>query len=382
MKKIAVVTTSRAEYGHLICPLRAIRESPQLQLQLIVTGAHLSRRFGYTKDLIEADGFEIDRQIETLVDSDSDVGMAKTIGTMSLGLTDALADLRPDLLLLIADRYEMLAPASVALALRIPIAHIEGGEVSRGAVDDAVRNALTKLSHLHFTTTELARERVISMGEQPWRVIRSGAPSLDNLVGHDFADSKQLARTLGHELPSSPVAVISMHPTTLADNTLEETGALFSALQQFDDLGIIFCFPNADAGSRELAEQASAFCLQRANAHLHTHIPHLDYLSLLKHADLMVGNSSSGIMESASFKLPTVDIGRRQLGRERAENVITCRAETDDIVNGIRKARDEAFRQSIRDVENPYGDGRASERIVQVLTQLPDKQRLLDKVPT
>lgn len=381
MKKVAVVTTSRAEYGHLICPLRAIDQCPELQLQLIVTGAHLSRRFGSTVEQIKADGFTIDRELETLLDSDTDVGMAKTIGMMTLALTDAFAELQPDLLLLIADRYEMLAPASVALAMRIPIAHIEGGEISRGAIDDAVRNALTKLSHLHFTTTKTAQQRVIAMGEQPWRVVRSGAPSLDNLNHIQWTDREQLARSLGHALPS-PIAVVSMHPMTLAENTLEETAALFSALQAMEALTIVFCFPNADAGSRALAERARAFCQSRAHAHLHTHIPHLDYLNLLHHADLMIGNSSSGIMESASFKLPTVDIGRRQMGRERARNVITCPADEKHIVKGIHRALTPAFRQSLADLENPYGNGTASQTIVQTLLGLPDKPKLLDKVPT
>src|SRR5256886_5902903 len=228
-RKIAVVTTSRADYSHLYWPLRALSEHPLVDLQLIVLGAHLSPEFGVTIGEIEKDGFPIAARIECLLSSDSDIGMAKTIGVATLSLADHLVALRPDLLLLIADRYEMLAPASVALALRIPIAHIEGGEISEGAIDDAVRNALTKMAHVHFTSTFAARDRVISMGEEPWRVHRAGAPSLDHLKKSRLLARDQLAEKLSHNL-DMPSAIVAYHPVTLANDTLEEANALFSAL--------------------------------------------------------------------------------------------------------------------------------------------------------
>src|SRR6266853_1583596 len=230
-RKIAVVTTSRADYSHLYWPLRALSEHPLVDLQLIVLGAHLSPEFGATICEIEKDGFRIAARIECLLSSDSDIGMAKTIGVATLSLADHLGALRPDLLLLIADRYEMLAPASVALALRIPIAHIEGGEISEGAIDDAVRNALTKFSHLHFTTTETARLRVLAMGEESWRVHRVGAPSLDHLRRQTLLNRAQVEAELSLKL-DQPTIMVAYHPVTLERDTTVEAGAVFSALEQ------------------------------------------------------------------------------------------------------------------------------------------------------
>jgi UDP-N-acetylglucosamine 2-epimerase (non-hydrolysing)/GDP/UDP-N,N'-diacetylbacillosamine 2-epimerase (hydrolysing) len=230
-RQIAVVTTSRADYSHLYWPLRTLADRADVDLRLIVLGAHLSSEFGNTVHEIEKDGFPIDARIECLLSSDSDVGMAKTIGVAALGLAEHLGVMRPDLLLLIADRYEMLAPAAVALALRIPIAHIEGGETSEGAIDDAVRNALTKIAHVHFTSTFAARRRIIAMGEEEWRVHRAGAPSLDHLRRSSLLTRAQLEEKLECEL-SVPTVLVSYHPVTLADDTLEEAEALFSALSQ------------------------------------------------------------------------------------------------------------------------------------------------------
>ena len=249
-RKIAVITTSRADYSHLYWPLRTLADRADVDLRLIVLGAHLSPEFGRTVEQIEKDGFPIAARVECLLSSDSDVGMAKTIGVAVLGLAEHLGVMRPDLLLLIADRYEMLAPASVALALRIPIAHIEGGETSEGAIDDAVRNALTKMAHIHFTSTEAARDRVISMGEEDWRVHRAGAPSLDHLTRSTLLTRPQLEKKLRCDFEQPPI-LVSYHPVTLAKNTLEETDALFAALGQLSE-PLFFCYPNADAGSREL----------------------------------------------------------------------------------------------------------------------------------
>src|SRR5450755_3411426 len=233
-RKIAVVTTSRADYSHLYWPLHDLSLHPDVDLQLIVLGAHLSPEFGHTIREIERDGLAIAARIECLLSSDTDVGMAKTIGLATLSLADCLGQMRPDLLLLIADRYEMLAPAAVALALRIPIAHIEGGEISEGAIDDAVRNALTKMSHIHFTSTELARARVISMGEEEWRVHRAGAPSLDHLQRNTLLNREQIETRLELDL-NQPTVLVAYHPVTLARDTLQEADALFAALHTFPD---------------------------------------------------------------------------------------------------------------------------------------------------
>lgn len=344
-RTIAVVTTSRADYSHLYWPLHDLAAHPLVDLKLIVLGAHLSPEFGSTVKEIQADGFSIHAQVECLLSSDTDVGMAKTIGVAVLSLADTLGALRPDLLLLIADRYEMLAPISVALALRIPVAHIEGGEISEGAIDDAVRNALTKMSHIHFTSTETARARVIAMGEEAWRVHRAGAPSIDHLVRNKLSPREELEKRLGVDLREPPV-VIAYHPVTILRETLAESEALFAALEQTSG-PMIFCYPNSDAGGRALIERTQAFLRKRGNGRVFTNLPALEYWSLLRCAEVMVGNSSSGIMETGSFALPTVNVGMRQRGRERARNVIDASPEEGAIIEGIRRARSPEFRESL-----------------------------------
>jgi UDP-N-acetylglucosamine 2-epimerase (non-hydrolysing)/GDP/UDP-N,N'-diacetylbacillosamine 2-epimerase (hydrolysing) len=376
-RKIAVATSSRADYSHLHWPLRALAEHPGVELKLIVLGAHLSPEFGLTIQEIERDGFAIDGRIECLLSSDTDVGMAKTIGLATLSLADLLGTMRPDLLLLIADRYEMLAPASVALALRIPVAHIEGGEVSEGAIDDAVRNALTKMSHIHFTSTEAARERVISLDEEPWRVHRAGAPSLDHLVKRRLYGREELEGRLGAALRER-VLLVAYHPVTLLEDTTAEAEELFAALEKVDGQ-ILFCYPNSDAGSRSLIERAKAFLARRGDGHIFTNMDALTYWSLLAQVELLLGNSSSGIMETGSFALPTVNVGMRQKGRERARNVIDAAPVAEEIVAAVERARGEEFRRSLVGMANPYGDGHAAERIVEVLTSVALGPELLIK---
>ena len=376
-RTIAVITTSRADYSHLYWPLRDLADHPEFELKLIVLASHLSPEFGGTVREIEADGFAIAAKLECLLSSDTDVGMAKSIGVGVLALADCLGAMRPDLLLLIADRYEMLAPASVALALRIPIAHIEGGEISGGAIDDAVRNALTKLSHVHFTSTANARERVICMGEEPWRVHHAGAPSLDHLRRSVLLDRRQLEATLRLDL-QCPSAVVAYHPVTLLTDTLAESDAVFEALAE-SPLQLLFCYPNADAGSRDLIRRTAQFLAQRGSGRVFVNLPAVAYWSLLRSVRLMVGNSSSGIMESGSFALPTIDIGLRQLGRERGPNVLHATSHAASISQALATAQSEAFLDHIQGMVNPYGDGHAAERIVSALEALPPRDVLLLK---
>src|ERR1700735_2431599 len=376
-RTIAVITTSRADYSHLYWPLLELAAHPDVDLKLIVMGSHLSPEFGLSAQEIQKDGIPIAASVETLLSSDTDIGMAKSIGIAVLSLADLLGSMRPDILLLIADRYEMLAPASVALALRIPIAHIEGGEISEGAIDDAVRNALTKMSHIHFTPTHAARERVIALGEEPWRVHRAGAPSIDHLRRQTLFTREQVGSRLGVEL-KHPTILVAYHPVTLARDTVREADALFAALQELPDQ-IIFCYPNADAGSRNLIERARAFASPREAAHVFVNLDALTYWSLLKQVDVLAGNSSSGIMESASFALPTVNIGVRQQGRERARNVLDVVADTSSILAAIATAKSPEFRRELQGMANPYGEGVASEKIVEVLTTVPLGEELLLK---
>ncbi len=376
-RTIAVITSSRADYSHLYWLLKDLAAHPEVNLKLIVLGSHLAPTFGITVKEIERDEIPIAARIECLLNSDTDIGMAKTIGVATLGLADTLGQMRPDLLLLIADRYEMLAPASVALALRIPVAHIEGGEISEGAIDDAVRNALTKMSHVHFTSTHLARQRVIDMREEPWRVHRAGAPSLDHLRRSRLLTKEELAQRHSLNL-NRPTLLVAYHPVTILRETTQEADALFAALAATEGQ-ILFCYPNSDAGSHQIIERTRNFLANHPNGHIFTNLDPITYWSLLRHVDTLIGNSSSGIMETASFALPTVNIGLRQQGRERASNVLDAAPDAADISEKIAEARSRAFRASLAGMENPYGDGHASERIIEVLTTVSLTQDLLIK---
>ncbi len=377
-RRIGVVTTSRADYSHLYWPLRELAAHPGVDLGVLALGPHLSPEFGNTLQAIERDSFPIKARIECLLSSDTDTGMAKTIGIAILTLADALTAWRPDLLLLIADRYEMMAPACTALALRIPMAHIEGGEVSQGAIDDHVRNALTKLAHVHFTSTETARRRVIAMGEEPWRVHRAGAPSLDHLRRSTLLDRTALEARLSLSL-TAPTLLAAWHPVTILQNTNAEADAFFAALAQVPGQ-LLFVYPNADAGSHALIERTQALAATRPQTHIHVNLDAVTYWSLLGQVDAIVGNSSSGIMEAASFALPAVNIGMRQQGRERARNTIDAPPETSSILAAIDRALSPGFRAGLRGMANPYGDGTAATTIANVLATVP-LQGLLIKQP-
>jgi UDP-N-acetylglucosamine 2-epimerase (non-hydrolysing)/GDP/UDP-N,N'-diacetylbacillosamine 2-epimerase (hydrolysing) len=372
-RTIAAVTTSRADFTALYWPLHDLASHPEVDLKIIALGSHLSPEFGSTIQEIEKAGFRVDARIECLLSSDTDVGMAKTIGLATLSLADCLGEMRPDLLLVTADRYEMLAPASVALALRIPVAHIEGGEISEGAIDDAVRNALTKLSHVHFTSTDLARARVIAMGEEEWRVHRTGAPSLDHLRRGPLLTREQLEQHLAIDL-GVPTAVVTYHPVTIARDTTREADALFAALKALPEQ-LLFCYPNADAGSRALIARIESFRGGKVFLNLDPPV----YWSLLPHVEFLLGNSSSGIIEAASFALPAINVGIRQQGRERGRNVLDAEPEAASILDRIQTARSQEFRQSLKGMANLYGDGCASQRIVAVLTSLSLGEELLIK---
>jgi UDP-hydrolysing UDP-N-acetyl-D-glucosamine 2-epimerase len=376
-RKIAVVTTSRADYSHLYWPLRELAANPEVKLGVIALGPHLSPEFGNTIAEIEREGFPIKARIECLLSSDTDTGMAKTIGVAILSLADTLSSWRPDLMLLIADRYEMMAPASVALALRIPIAHIEGGEVSQGAIDDQVRNALTKLAHIHFTSTETARRRVIAMGEEPWRVHHAGAPSLDHLRRSKLIDRANLESHLGLALQPSTI-LAAWHPVTILRDTNAEADAFFAALAKAPGQ-LIFVYPNADAGSYALIERTRILAANRANAHIYVNLDAVTYWSLLGQVDVMIGNSSSGIMEAASFALPVVNVGMRQQGRERARNILDVPADTASITAALKRALVPAFRKKLSGMANPYGNGTASTTIAKVLTSVPLESLLIKK---
>ena len=303
--------------------------------------------------------------------------MAKTIGVATLGLADALGRIRPDIVLIVADRYEMLAPASVALALRIPIAHVEGGEITVGAIDDAVRNALTKMSHLHFACTRQAAERIAGLGEESWRIRFSGSLSLDFLRRERLLTKAQVQKNIGVSLENDAVLCI-YHPVTLLNNTVEEAAEVFAALDRLRNQ-VIFIYPNADAGSRELVRRAQQFASKHSNSRVLINLDHLTYLSLLRQVGVLVGNSSSGIIESTSLEVPVVNIGIRQQGREHAANVIDVPAERKAIRKAIAYALSAKFRREIVGLESPYGEGDASRIICGTILKTPLGPNLLFK---
>lgn len=377
MRKLLALTTSRADWGHLSSPLQALRQVSGLKVSLAALGSHLSPEFGYTVDDILADGFEVDHRVECLLSSDSEQGMAKTIGLATLSLSDLFAREKPDLLLLIADRYEMLAPASVALAHRIPVAHIEGGEVSEGAIDHAVRQALTSMSHIHFVPTATARKRLLAFGEEPWRVHQVGAPSIDHLVAGKSLPEVEVRKTLELSEGVSPL-VVAWHPTTLDGNVALETDPFFAALETVQE-PLIFCFPNADAGSRAIRDRAREYCSRHEHASMHVNLSHHLYWGLLRIAKGIVGNSSSGIMEAPAIELPCLNVGRRQQGRERSRCIVDVPAVEQEIVTGLAKICDPEFKASLHGMTHAYGDGNAGERIATVLADLPSREELLLK---
>lgn len=361
-KTIAVFTGTRAEYGLLYWLMRDIEAAPELTLKLIVSGSHLSPEFGLTYRQIEQDGFNIDERIEMLLSSDSSVGVVKSMGVALIGLADALTRLQPDILVILGDRFEALAAAQAAMLLRIPVAHLHGGEITEGAYDDAIRHAITKLSYLHFTATESYRQRVIQLGEAPERVFNVGAVGLDHIAKTPLYSLEELQVSLGFEL-SSPFFVVTYHPVTLANEPAKESfKALLEALDRFPKHQVILTYPNADDGGRTiipLLEQYAAAAPKRVLA-----IPSLGYkryLSAVKHCAAVIGNSSSGIIEVPSLGVPTIDIGKRQQGRLAAQSVLHCNANTEAISLAIEKGLCPMNPQMF---VNPYGSGNTSSQII------------------
>jgi UDP-N-acetylglucosamine 2-epimerase (non-hydrolysing)/GDP/UDP-N,N'-diacetylbacillosamine 2-epimerase (hydrolysing) len=373
--RLAVVSSSRADLAHLIHPLRGLDACAGIDLVVVATGALLQPEYGHGVQRLHSEGFRVE-EVDCPLEIDSGVDAARAIGAATIAFADVFNRLEPELLVVIADRFEMLAPASAALAMRIPIAHIEGGERSEGAIDDAVRNALTKLSHLHLVTTAQAEQRVLVMGEEPWRVHRVGAASLDHLRKSTIPNRSSLEMELGIPL-SGPLLLVGMHPVTLSDDPASDTHAVLHALAAREER-LIFCFPNADEASREIRGSIAAFTQQREATHLFTNLPPETWFGLLHLSDAIIGNSSSVLMESPAIPLPAVCIGTRQEGRERASNVIDAPA----IPERINLAIDEALAMEVGQVENPYGQGDSTERIVEVLSGAPDRTTLLAKHTT
>ena len=378
MRTIGVVTVARSDYGIYLPVLRRIQESADLRLRLMVAGMHLSPEFGLTVQAIEKDGFEVAERIEMLLSSDTPEGIAKSMGLGTIGFAQAYAHCRPDILLVLGDRFEMHTAVLASLPFNIPVAHIHGGESTEGAIDEALRHSITKMSHLHFVAIEAYARRVIRMGEEPWRVVVSGAPGLDNLCGIPTLSRKELERQYGLDL-GAPFLLVTYHPVTLENERTEtQVQELLAALEEVNAT-TIFTYPNADMRSRVIIQAVQEFVARWHRARVVVNLGTHGYLSVMKHALAMVGNSSSGIIEAASFKLPVVDIGSRQRGRVREKNVIDVGYSREEILAGIEKAVSPQFRASLDDLVNPYGDGHAAERIVDRLAQVELDDHLLLK---
>jgi GDP/UDP-N,N'-diacetylbacillosamine 2-epimerase (hydrolysing) len=369
MKKICVVTGTRAEYGLLRWVMEGIRLSAVLELQVIATGMHLSPEFGMTVDAIEADGFKIDRKVEMLLSSDTAVGVTKSMGLGMIGFADALAELKPDVMLILGDRYEIFAAAASAMIARIPIAHLHGGEITEGAFDEAIRHSITKMSHLHFVAADEYRQRVIQLGEQPERVFQTGGIGIDNILRLKLLTRDELEAALNLNLAKRNL-LITFHPVTLEHNTSRnQMDELLAALAELEDTGLIFTMPNADTAGRVIFRQIKDFCAQHSHAHAFMSLGQLRYLSCIQHVDGVVGNSSSGLTEVPSLKKGTVNIGDRQRGRLKAVSVIDCNPDKVSISNALAQLFSPDFQAVLSAVENPYGDGGASEAIVRLLEE-------------
>lgn len=370
-RKICVVTGSRAEYGLLRWVMQGIRDSAGLELQVVVTGMHLSPEFGLTYREIEADGLRIDRKVEMLLSTDSPEGIAKSMGLGLIGFGDALRQLQPDLLVVLGDRFEILSAVAAALVARIPVAHLHGGETTEGAFDESIRHAITKMSHLHFVAAQEYRRRVIQLGEQPHRVFLVGGLGIDNVRRMKLLERSELEAALDFRLGARNL-LITFHPTTLADaSSTAQMAELLAALETLPDTHLVFTMPNADTEGRALAAMVAKFVAGRANARVYASLGQLRYLSCMRHVDGVVGNSSSGLIEAPSFGKGTVNIGERQRGRLRAASVIDCNASRASIVAALGQLSSPGFQATLGGVRNPYGEGGASEKIVAVLRDYP-----------
>ena len=365
MKKICIVTGTRAEYGLLKPVIEKVNKSDTMELQLVVTGMHLSGEYGMTYREIEEDGYPIAAKIEMLLASDTAVGVTKSMGVALIGFADYFEAHRPDIVVLLGDRYEILTAACAAMMARLPIAHIHGGETTEGAVDEAIRHSITKMSHLHFTATEEYRNRVIQLGEQPQTVYHVGALGVESALSLSLMSKEELEESLGFSF-RFPTVMLTYHPVTLEDMTSEQQFKnVLEVIDNHKELHVIFTGANADPDGRVINRMIGDYVKNNADrCAAFASLGQLRYLSALQFCDLVMGNSSSGIIEAPSFGIPTIDIGDRQRGRVSADAVIHCGYETADIEGALERALSEAFRAGIREQKNPYEGENTSGKIL------------------
>jgi UDP-hydrolysing UDP-N-acetyl-D-glucosamine 2-epimerase len=377
--KICIVTGTRAEYGLFLPLLKELKIHPEFEIQIVATGMHLSPEFGLTYKNIEADGYIINEKVEMLLSSDSDAGIAKSTGLGIISLTDSLSRLQPDWVVVLGDRFETFAAATASYLLKIPLIHLHGGELTEGATDEAMRHAITKMSYLHFASTEVYRKRIIQLGEAPERVFNVGAIGLDNIKNLPLLSKTELENQLGISL-NKPLFLITYHPVTLEHNSSKQQFEnLLEALDEFKTAyQFIFTLPNADAQGRVIIDLLNEYVrIHPENSKQFTSLGQLRYLSLLQFTSIVIGNSSSGIIEVPSFKIPIVNIGDRQRGRIKAESVIDCGTSVDAISKAISKAINATTNNLFKTIESPYGDGSTAQKIVRILKLQP--QAILKK---
>jgi len=379
MKKIAVVTGTRAEYGILHPVLRAIEAHKNLHLLLVVTGMHLSHEFGYTITEIEKDGFQISARVDMVPSDDTLKAMAESVGMGIIGLAKTWEQLKPDTILVLGDRVEPLAAAISGAYMNIPIAHIHGGDRSQGGLDEYARHAITKFAHIHFPTTQASAERILKLGEDEWRIHLVGSPALDVILNEPLISQENIIRKFNID-SSKPLILVIQHPvTTESDKAAEQMTETLEAVTSLDH-PIIALYPNADAGSRRIIKTLQDYAKKHTTIKTIKNLPRREYLSLMKIANVLVGNSSSGMIDASSFDLPVVNIGRRQEGRERGNNVIDVNHNQGEIRTAINKAlADKEFQAEIARGNNPYGDGKAGNRIADILSKISNRQSLLQK---
>lgn len=381
MKKISVLTATRAEYGLLKPVIKKLNQVEEFDVRVIVTGAHLSPEFGLTYKEIEKDGIEIDEKIEILLSADTPSAISKSMGLAMISFADYLDRLKPDMLVVLGDRYETLAVATVAMNQRIPIAHLYGGETTEGAIDESIRHAITKLSYLHFTSTEEYRKRVIQLGENPERAFCVGAIGIENILNEKLMSKSEFEESIHFKL-DIPYAMVTFHPVTLEDNkSKEQVKILLDVCESNKDMKFIFTKANADLSGRIINQMIDDFVGKNNHAVAFTSLGMVRYLSALKYCTMVIGNSSSGLLEAPSFGIPTINIGDRQKGRMQADSVINCEPNIEDIQKAIRLALGDDFKIMAKNTINPYGDGNTSSKIVEAIKDfvLNDKVNLKKK---
>lgn len=377
-RKVCVVTGTRAEYGLLYWLLKEIEADKELQLQVIVTGMHLSPEFGLTYKEIEKE-FKINKKIEMLLSSDTSVGISKSMGLAQISFSEAYEELQPDMVVVLGDRYEIFSATSAAMIARIPIAHIHGGEKTEGAFDESIRHSITKMSHLHFTATNEYKNRVIQLGEDPSRVFNVGGMGIENIKRLELLNKKEFEKSIEFKLNSKNI-LVTFHPVTLENSTAKEQfQQLLDAIDELEDTNIIFTKANSDTDGRVINQMIDEYVTKNSHKSIvFTSLGQLRYLSALQYVDAVVGNSSSGLAEAPSFKIGTINIGDRQKGRIKASSVIDCEPNKDSILKSFEKLYSKEFQESLKDTINPYGDGCASKKIVEVLKNV-DLENILKK---